>query len=265
MGIRIPRFKGIINAQALGAQRVPGVQIKDSNVQSAGARFSGAPREDSILLGSRCAGSEAHAGQAKPLGIARPAALSIAELADDEVLLSNGPLNERFALRGNERWFLVYTLPKREIQALMRLRVQGFKAYLPQYLRTTRHARQLRTFRAPLFPRYLFIVLDLERDRWLCVRGTIGVSSLVGCDERPLPVPRGIIEALIAQGDDNGLIQFGDGLQAGQKVRIASGPFADFVGTLDRLDDTGRVRLLLDMMGSEIAITLPRSGILPAA
>ena len=82
---------------------------------------------------------------------------------------------------------------------------------------------------------------------------------------RPLPVPRGITEALIAQADGNGLIQFGDGLQTGQKVRIASGPFADFVGTLDRLDEKLRVRLLLDMMGSEIAITLPRSGILPAA
>lgn len=265
MGIRIPKFKGIINAQALGVQESLGVQIEDSNVESAGARFSGAPCQDSILLDSRCAGSEARGGQAKTFAVVHPAAPSIAKLADDEGLLSNGFLNESFALRGNERWFLVYTLPKREIQALMRLRVQGFKAYLPQYLRTTRHARQLRTCRAPLFPRYLFIILDLERDRWLCVRGTIGVSSLVGCDERPLPVPQGIIEALIAQADGNGLIEFGDGLQAGQKVRIASGPFADFVGTLDRLDDTGRVRLLLDMMGSEIAITLPRSGILPAA
>src|SRR5665213_1220276 len=111
----------------------------------------------------------------------------------------------------------------------------------------------------------MFVILDLDRDRWLCVRGTIGVSALVGCSERPMPVPQGITEALIAQAGGNGLIQFGDTLQAGQKVRIASGPFADIVATLDRLDDTGRVRLLLDMMGSEIAITLPRAGILPAA
>jgi transcription elongation factor/antiterminator RfaH len=168
-------------------------------------------------------------------------------------------------LEGEERWFLVHTFPKRELQAQMHLGAQGFRTYLPQYLKTVRHARQLRTARAPLFPRYLFVILDLGRHRWLSVRSTIGVSYLVGRDDKPAPVPAGVTEALIGQTDEANLMLFGDGLKVGQRVRIAHGPFADFVGTLERIDDAGRVRLLLDMMGSAIAITLPRSGILPAA
>jgi len=50
-----------------------------------------------------------------------------------------------------------------------------------------------------------------------------------------------------------------------QSVRILTGPFADFVGKLDRLDDAGRVRVLLDMMGTAVPVALHRSALCPAA
>src|SRR6476469_7042248 len=102
------------------------------------------------------------------------------------------------ALAGNERWFLVHALPKCEAKAELRLKAQGFCCYMPLFEKTVRHARKLRTVRAPLFPRYLFVILDLGRDRWLSVRSTIGVSHLFTTrDGRPVPVPVGIIESLI--------------------------------------------------------------------
>ena len=94
-------------------------------------------------------------------------------------------------LRGNERWFLVHTQPKSERKAEMHLGAQGFRTHLPTIQKTIRHARQLRTVRAPLFPRYLFLILDPQRDRWLSVQSTVGVSSLFTCDDRPIPVPAG--------------------------------------------------------------------------
>ena len=76
-----------------------------------------------------------------------------------------------------QRWFLVYARPKGEATARLNLAAQGFRAFLPQVRKTVRHARQLRTVRAPLFPRYLFVELDLARDRWLSIRSTIGVQT----------------------------------------------------------------------------------------
>src|SRR5262245_63898672 len=84
------------------------------------------------------------------------------------------------SLVGNERWFLVHTQPKAERKAQWHLKAQGFCTYLPQICKTVRHARQLRTVQAPVFPRYLFVILDLGRDRWLSVRSTVGVSHLIG-------------------------------------------------------------------------------------
>jgi transcription elongation factor/antiterminator RfaH len=169
------------------------------------------------------------------------------------------------ALQGDERWFLVHTQPNSERKAELHLGAQGFRTHFPQIQKTIRHARQLRTVRAPLFPRYLFLILDLNRDRWLSVRSTIGVSSLFTCGDRPVPVPKGVVEALIARTNETGLALFDAGLTTGQTVRILSGPFADFVGTLERLDAAGRVRVLLTMMGSTVPVALHRSALLPAA
>jgi transcription elongation factor/antiterminator RfaH len=168
------------------------------------------------------------------------------------------------ALAGSERWFLAHTLPKSERKAELHLGAQGFRTYLPQIRKTIRHARQLRTVRAPLFPRYLFVILDLERDRWLSVRSTVGVSRLFTQDGRPVPVPIGIVESLIERSDAD-VTRLDADLVNGRRVRILSGPFADFVGTLQRLDEAGRVRVLIEMMGTAVPVTLHRSALMPAA
>lgn len=165
----------------------------------------------------------------------------------------------------NERWFLVHTLPKSESKADFHLRAQGFRTYLPRIKKTVRHARQLKTVLSSAFPRYLFIVLDLERDRWLSIRSTVGVSRLfTHMDGRPIPVPPGIVEALIEHSDGD-LTRLDAGLTKGQDVRILSGPFADLRGVLERLDDSGRVRVLLDIMGKAVPVSIHRSALSPAA
>jgi len=163
-----------------------------------------------------------------------------------------------------ERWFLVHTQPNSESKAELHLNGQGFRTFCPHVRKTIRHARQLRTVRAPLFPRYLFVGLDLERDRWLSVRSTIGVSHLFICDGRPVPVPVGIVESLVARSDGN-LTRLDGGLVIGQSVRILSGPFADFVGRLEQISAAGRVRVLLEMMGTAVPVALDRSVLSPAA
>jgi transcriptional antiterminator RfaH len=170
-----------------------------------------------------------------------------------------------WALASNERWFVAHTLPKSERRAELHLGAQGFRSYLPRIEKTVRHARQLKTVRSPLFPRYLFVILDLERDRWLSVRSTFGVSHLIVCgDGRPVPVPVGVVELMIERSEAN-LIRLDCDLVKGQQVRILSGPFADLVATLERLDAAGRVQVLLEMMGTAVPVTLHRSALAPAA
>jgi transcriptional antiterminator RfaH len=61
------------------------------------------------------------------------------------------------------------------------------------------------------------------------------------------------------------LTRLDSNLVQGQSVRILSGPFADSIGELERLDDAGRVRVLLEMMGTAVPIILDRAALSPAA
>ena len=177
------------------------------------------------------------------------------------MLRSSGGLS----LSGSERWFLVRTLPRCEAKAQFHLGAQGFATFLPQFLKTVRHARQLRTVRAPLFPGYIFVILDLTRDRWLSIRSTVGVSSLITCDGRPLSVPHGITEALIQQTDPSNVTRMDVDLVEGQAVRVLTGPFANLVGKLEKLNPSGRVRILLQLMGSDVPVSVDRSALSRAA
>jgi transcriptional antiterminator RfaH len=166
------------------------------------------------------------------------------------------------ALRDDRaRWFVVQTLAHREVGARGQLGAQGFHAFLPQIAKTVRHARKLRNVRAPLFPGYLFVRLDLDRDRWRSVNGTFGVAAIVMAHDRPAPVPRGVVEILKDNADETGLVALDRGLDIGQRVQVVSGPFAESFGSLDRVDASERVRVLLDIMGGQIPVVLARGSL----
>jgi transcriptional antiterminator RfaH len=147
----------------------------------------------------------------------------------------------------------------------MHLKRQGFRSFASRHLKTVRHARKLRSVNAPIFPGYLFVVLNLERDRWRSVNSTTGIATLFMAYDRPVPAPDGIVETLVQSTDKSGVLQSTDRLQLGQKVRLVAGPFGQALGILDRLDDTGRVEVLLEIMGGGICVKLARSWVEPAA
>jgi transcription antitermination factor NusG len=163
-----------------------------------------------------------------------------------------------------ERWYAVHTLPFGETRAEAQLNRQAFRTFQPKRHKTVRHARRLCSIEAAFFPRYLFIVLNLARDRWRSVNGTFGVSRLVMRGDEPQPVPHGVVEALIAAADPRGILQLASKLQVGAPVRLMAGPFAEQLATLDELDDCGRVRVLLHILGRQVAISTAANNILPA-
>jgi transcriptional antiterminator RfaH len=107
----------------------------------------------------------------------------------------------------------------------------------------------------------MFVVLDIDRDQWRSVNGTSGVSSLIMQGETPQPVPDGVVENLLDLTDEEGLVCFDRSLRQGQPVRVVTGPFANAIGTLDRFDPNGRVRVLLDIMKGRVPTYLDRSAL----
>jgi transcription elongation factor/antiterminator RfaH len=167
------------------------------------------------------------------------------------------------ALVEGERWFAVHSQPYGEPRAQANLENQGFRTFMPRRRKTVRHARKLRTVESPFFPRYLFVVLDVERDRWRAVNSTFGVSRLVMRGDLPEPVPRGVVETFLASADEHGILYLADRLKIGSPVRMLAGPFADQLATLEQLDDLGRVRVLVEMLGRKVPISTAAENLFP--
>lgn len=165
--------------------------------------------------------------------------------------------------RSGPRWYAVHTLPHREFAARAQLEAQSYVIYLPHHMKTVRHARRLKTIDAAFFPRYLFVRLDLSCDRWRSINGTFGVAHLVMGRELPMPVPAGIVEALQMRLDGDPASSGEDGLTVGQSVEVMVGPFVGLFGTLERIDGSARVRVLLQLMGASTPVSLTRTAIVP--
>ena len=164
----------------------------------------------------------------------------------------------------SERWYVARTLPQREFHAARQLNNQGFRTFVPRFWKNRRHARKVETISAPLFPRYIFVVVDRTRDRWRSINGTLGVDRLLMYGGEPQAVPLGVVENLIAASDDQGNVRFDLHLKEGDAVKVTAGPFADLIGRLERLEDHGRVRVLLEILGGRVRVALPPGLLAPA-
>ena len=157
------------------------------------------------------------------------------------------------------RWYVVYTRAQAERQALEHLKRQGFDAYLPLCRAIRRHARRREVVCRPLFPRYIFVGLDLAADRWRAVNGTVGVSRLVCRGERPAPLPDDVVASLRAEEDVEGLVSLTSLVlfDPGARLRVLDGAFEGQTGVYAHMTESERVVLLFDLIGREVEVTVP--------
>jgi transcriptional antiterminator RfaH len=154
------------------------------------------------------------------------------------------------------RWYVVHTHPQAESRALLNLKRQGFDAYLPRCRKWRRHARKAEVVAGPLFPRYLFLRLDIDVERWRPVLSTFGVGGLICRDGLPAPVPGGIIEAILAREDAGHFVDLTRQaeIRPGDRVQVTAGPFADRIAVFAGLNEGQRVILLLDLLGRKLRV-----------
>ena len=65
----------------------------------------------------------------------------------------------------------------------------------------------------------------------------------------PAPVPQDLISGLMSRCDQDGKLLPPPTLDAGDKVQIVGGPFAEFIATVDSIAPDTRIWVLLDLMG----------------
>ena len=154
----------------------------------------------------------------------------------------------------SQRWYVVQSQPNAETKAIINLNRQGFSTYLPRYMKRRRHARRVELVPTPLFPRYLFVSMDINVQRWRSIFSTFGVSQLVCNGESPTPIPDQVLGSLKGREDANGYVQleWRQPFRPGEKIRVLDGAFADCLGLYEGMKDSDRVAVLLDLLGRKV-------------
>lgn len=154
-------------------------------------------------------------------------------------------------------WYAVHAHAHCENKAVAHLQRQGFETYLPRYLKRRRHARRIETVAAPVFPRYLFVSIDVATQRWRAIQSTVGVVGLVRNGDALAPVPPQVIAALKQREDERGFIQLSDKprFAPGDQVRVVDGIFSDCFGMFEG-SDQDRVSILLDLLGRKVRLVV---------
>lgn len=161
-------------------------------------------------------------------------------------------------------WYVVYTKPRQEARALENLRNQGFVCFLPTLdAERLRGGRQVEVIEA-LFPRYLFVHLEIGRSNWSAMRSTRGVVRLVEFGGVAARIPEAFIAALVEQPAQQKKL-----FEVGECLKVIDGPFVGIETVVQRLykapDGEARVVVLMDFLARPQKISLPVSVVRKAA
>ncbi len=160
-----------------------------------------------------------------------------------------------------ERWYALYTKPKKEHQVDSLLQEQGIETYLPTVRRKVR--RRDRPERVIFFPSYLFARLDFQIVPLSSITWMPGVQRIVSFGDQPAVVADEIVALLRQRLEDIEEVGYGR-LRQGDRVRITSGPLRDLEAVFDRpVSSAERVRILLDVVGRMMPVEIDYSQIEP--
>jgi transcriptional antiterminator RfaH len=152
-------------------------------------------------------------------------------------------------------WHLVYTKAQQEDIALLNLERQGYTCYLPK-LRVERiRRRKAEMVIEPMFPRYLFVRLDLsgQGKSWTPIRSTLGVQQLIYFGSRAAQVDDQLIDMLrLREAESPSERMF----NASESVVITDGPFAGIEAIYQTEDAERRAFILLEILSKPVRMQI---------
>ena len=148
-----------------------------------------------------------------------------------------------------DSWYLIQFKKNAHRLAERNLNYQEFKTFLPLQNFTSKRGSKFSTYTKPLFPGYMFVSIELDKAPWRKINNTLGVSRLICQNGVPKRVPPEIVSGLMSRCDSFGKLLPPNSFARGDSVAVLSGALADFIATVETIENNQRVWVLMDMMG----------------
>ncbi len=163
------------------------------------------------------------------------------------------------------KWYIIHTYAGHENKVArslkQRMEAMGFADRIFDIVVPTRNTIKVsqgkkETVKEKIFPGYVLVKMILDDETWFLVRSTEGVTSFIGAGNKPTPISDQEVEAIqkfMNQEEPMYKVAF----SVGEAVKITDGPFTDFLGTIDSIDEArGKVHVLVSIFGRETPVEL---------
>ena len=172
---------------------------------------------------------------------------------------------EKKAKKNQKRWYIVHTYSgyENKVKVNLEKRIEYmnmgdkiFRIEVPQKTVTQLKGGKKQEREEKIFPGYVLVEMIMDEDSWYVVRHTSGVTKFVGSAKKPIPARDSEIKKIINRSTSTSQKIELD-VKAGDKVRITSGPFADFIADIIEVyPDKSKLRANVSIFGRETPVEL---------
>lgn len=168
-------------------------------------------------------------------------------------------------IKHGRRWYAIHTYSGYEenVSQNLRTRIESmdmqhkiFNVLVPKEKKIKIKNGKRKVIEEKIFPGYVLVEMVVEDDSWYVVRNTPNVTGFIGTGTTPTPIDEGEIKSLQKRmGVDEP--QYKIDISVGDPVRINDGPFKNFEGKVNDIDEArGKVKVLVSMFGRETPVEL---------
>lgn len=163
------------------------------------------------------------------------------------------------------KWYVVHTTSGHEarVAETLRQRVETmsladkvYELLVPTQDRVIIRSGKKSTVKEKIFPGYMLVKIILDDPTWLAIRTTPGITGFVGAGKTPSPLSDSEVQN-IQKFVSAPAKRFKTRFSNGEAVKITDGPFSDFLGTINEIDEEkGKVKVLVSIFGRETPVEL---------
>ncbi|MFC1906336.1 transcription termination/antitermination protein NusG [Chloroflexota bacterium] len=163
-----------------------------------------------------------------------------------------------------KQWFIVHTYSGYEerVKKNLEQRVNSMdsgdvlQVVIPTAEETEVKNGQRREVTKKILPGYVLVQMKMCDQSWNMVRNTPGITGFVGSSNKPAPLSEEEVSRILKQMTAEApMIKVG--FRQGQSIKVIDGPFVDFIGVVDDINEKrGKVKVLLSLFGRETPVEL---------
>jgi len=159
-------------------------------------------------------------------------------------------------MTNSKSWIVVKSKPHQDQIALSNLENQGYEFFQPKFETTRRVKNKFKIVTKPVFPNYIFIAINYSKQNWRKISNTRGISRIIVFGQEVPIIRNELIEELkhrFASNQDSEEIH---PVRIGMEAKITNGPFNQFIGKIDQIDNNKRTWILLDFLGTQRRVSI---------